>query len=231
MTAHEHPDLGRPDPDNAELLSLLADLVLSNDTPPNSPVPLPRTPSPRVSSSSVRAFHLGGSKKKPRAKKAAYVVFCGKQCGVFLTWAETEKLVSGVRHSIFRGYRSQSEASAAFAYAQARSWTRVSDAPLVVSIPALPQPIEDRVPSLLPNPLNGSEALNGQWYIVYRGICPGVYRSHLESQLNTLGVRGSLHESIEGRASAIQKFDAATRRGDVRVIPPTYYPVGADPFV
>ncbi|KAJ6544604.1 hypothetical protein DFH09DRAFT_1321807 [Mycena vulgaris] len=172
--------------------------------------------------------HPSPSKTKP-AKKAAYVVFCGRRCGVFLTWRETKSLVSGVSNCIFRGYASIDEAHAAFAYTQARAWTRMSGV-AAPAIPVLPQPhhaFEAR------NPLNGAEQFDGRWYVVYRGIRPGVYRSHLESQLNTVGIRGSLHESIAGEPAALAKYAAAARRGDTAVLSPPYTPAGAldnDPF-
>jgi hypothetical protein len=87
---------------------------------------------------------------------------------------ETERLVIGVSNNIFRGYPSLQAAHAAFTYAEARSWTRVSDAPVVTGIPALPEPI---LASEWGNPLHESETLDDFWYIVYRGIRPGVYRS------------------------------------------------------
>ncbi|KAJ7450432.1 hypothetical protein FB451DRAFT_1410407 [Mycena latifolia] len=178
-----------------------------------------------IPSSHVRAVHHG--KTKGRTKKAAYAVFCGKRCGVFLTWFEVEPLVSGVHNCIFRGYASVADARAAFAYAEARWWTRVAGAP-IVAIPSLPEPVFE-----LNNPLNGSEALDGRWYLVYRGIRPGVYRSHLECQLNTLGIRGAVHESIEGQVAACRKYDEARDRGDVAVVAPTYYAYtdSSDPFL
>ena len=44
----------------------------------------------------------------------------------------------------------------------------------------------------------------------------------LESQLNTLGVRNSVHESVESYTGALQKFNAAQRRGDVASLLPIY---------
>ncbi|KAJ7435119.1 hypothetical protein B0H11DRAFT_2257618 [Mycena galericulata] len=145
------------------------------------------------------------SSPKARRKNRVYVVFCGCRSGVFHTWAETEPLVSGVHNCIFRGYSTTAEAHAAFRYALQRSWVRSYDDSATISIPALPVP----GPLAEINPLNGAEILNSKWFVVYRGISPGVYRSHLEAQLNTLGVKGVLHESIEGKAAALAKYAAA----------------------
>ncbi|KAJ7472808.1 hypothetical protein FB451DRAFT_1399006 [Mycena latifolia] len=144
----------------------------------------------------------GGRCKKPRTKKAAYVVFCGREIGVFRTWGQTEPLVKGVSNAILHGYTTTAEAEAAFAYALQKSWPTTS---------------QDL------NPLNGSKDLDDRWHVVYRGITPGVYRSHLESQLNTLGVPGALHKAIEGRRAALEKYAAATQHGDVSGVPPPAY--------
>ncbi|KAJ7087731.1 hypothetical protein C8R43DRAFT_965018 [Mycena crocata] len=161
---------------------------------------------------------------KKHVKKAAYVIYRGINIGVRLTWSETKPLVSGVSNCIFHGYASVAEAQAAFSYAQVRSWMRVIGSARAAAIPIadLPQP-------LLENPLTWSETLDDTWYIVYAGILPGVYRSHLECQLNTLGISGALHESIIDQAAAFAKFAAAA--GTVRYLPPTYYVDYSDPFL
>jgi hypothetical protein len=84
--------------------------------------------------------------------------------------------VKHVPNNIHRGYKSVAEANAAFEYARARSWTRVADAAVVgPPIPALPMPLG--INDNHQNPLNGSETLDDFWFVVYKGICPGVYRS------------------------------------------------------
>jgi hypothetical protein len=88
--------------------------------------------------------------------------------------AEVTPLVIGVSNNIFRGYPSVEAACAAFAYAEARLWTRVCNTPVVAGIPALPVPI---LAGERGNPLHESETLDDFWYVVYRGIRPGVYRS------------------------------------------------------
>ncbi|KAJ7172870.1 hypothetical protein C8R43DRAFT_1119703 [Mycena crocata] len=134
-------------------------------------------------------------KKRGHSKKAAYVIYCGINTGVRLQ--QTEPLVRGVPNCIFRGYATVREAVAAFDYAVERGWTRNVGDDIQAPIPVLPQPTA-HIPDDT-NPLNGSEDLDDTWFVVYPGITPGVYRSHLECQLNTLGVRGALHESIAGR--------------------------------
>ncbi|KAJ7837459.1 hypothetical protein B0H13DRAFT_2261035 [Mycena leptocephala] len=175
-----------------------------------------------VANAHVRAIQTGGRRKKPRTHIAAYTVFCGRQHGVFKTWAETEPLVKRVSKCIFRGYGTLAEARAAYEYAAARSWVRVADAPVIAAIPHLPQP-QVASSANLTNPLNGNEDFNGRWFVVYAGITPGVYRSLLESQLNTLGVPGAIHESIVGWSAAWAKFTEATGRNETRVGPAPAY--------
>ncbi|KAJ7044910.1 hypothetical protein C8F04DRAFT_1250153 [Mycena alexandri] len=168
----------------------------------------------------VHTVRPGGRRNKPRTKKAAYVVFVGRDTGVLSTWAEAERLVKGVSGCIFRGYSTVAEAEAAYAYALEHSWVRNCSLPVVAAIPTLPQPVQvsDGV-----NPLNGAEEFDGRWYVVYRGITPGVYRSHLECQLNTVGVRGMLHESVQGISLALSKFESARARGNTKAAPPPAY--------
>ncbi|KAJ7140436.1 hypothetical protein C8R46DRAFT_1233883 [Mycena filopes] len=176
-----------------------------------------------VANTSVRAVQRGAPKKKKKAGKqpaAGYAIFCGLRCGVFETWAETRPLVNGVKNCIFRGYPTMQEAHAAFAYATNQGWVRRADAPVLSGIPRLPEPIalHDTI-----NALNNHENFDGLWYVVYRGIIPGVYRSHLESQLNTVGVRGALHESVQGLSAAIVKYTDAMARGETGVSSPPSY--------
>ncbi|KAJ7025070.1 hypothetical protein C8F04DRAFT_1269682 [Mycena alexandri] len=158
--------------------------------------------------------------KKKRTKKAAYTVFFGRVPGVFMTWAETKQLVDGVPNAIFRGYRTVAEAHAAYAYAHARSWMRVCGSALSSTptpIPILPAPSTNSGPL---NPLHGTEALNNTWYIVYRGVLPGVYHSNLEASLNTVGIGNALYESVEGREEAFRRYREAQAQRNRAISPP-----------
>ncbi|KAJ7023228.1 hypothetical protein C8F04DRAFT_1193684 [Mycena alexandri] len=154
-----------------------------------------------------------GCRERLCTRLAAYVVFCGLQCGVFETWNKTHALVSGVANSIFRGYPTVAEAQAAFAYATIRGWTRVAGRPVVSGIAQLPQPI---------NIQNTRNALNSDAEFNSTCKCPSSHSKSvlmrdgsLESQLNTVGVRGALHESIIGLSAAIKKYRNATSRGEI----------------
>ncbi|KAJ7884913.1 hypothetical protein B0H13DRAFT_2343485 [Mycena leptocephala] len=155
----------------------------------------------------VRGGHVH-TVRSPRQKphtgtKVAYVVFCGRCPGVYRRWSETERYVSRVSCCIFRGYTTVEAAEAAFAYALARSWTRVSDSSIVTAIPALPQPHPENSND---NPLHDTEALDNRWYNVYRGICPGVYRSHKRAELKLQS------EEEQARVAALNKEYQATYR-------------------
>ncbi|KAJ7154382.1 hypothetical protein C8R43DRAFT_1126460 [Mycena crocata] len=146
-------------------------------------------------------------RSKTRSKKAAYVIFFGRVPCVVLTWREAQPLVTGVSNAIFRGYKTVTQAQAAFAYAQARSWTRTcSSRPSSPSPPPLESLPSPSQPSDLPNPLHGDEALDDTWYVVYSGVRPGVYHSLLEALLNTVGISNSLYESVVGREQAFAQF-------------------------
>ncbi|KAJ7824660.1 hypothetical protein B0H14DRAFT_3469099 [Mycena olivaceomarginata] len=126
----------------------------------------------------VAGVHIVSHRSSPNSKKkkksVAYVVFCGLRCGVFHTWDETDALVSGVPNCIFRGFPSLAAVQAAFDYAEARLWTRDLSSNYPTPIAALPQPISAVTAS---NALSVSETEDDLWYVVYRGIYPGVYRS------------------------------------------------------
>ncbi|KAJ7784911.1 hypothetical protein DFH07DRAFT_763524 [Mycena maculata] len=162
-----------------------------------------------------------GRRPRNRGKKDAYVVFYGLRTGVFRTWDEIVPLIHGVRNNIHRAYKTVAEANTAYQYAVNRSWVRSCDGTVVTGIPELPQPTQDLATI---NPLHGTETLTSKWYLVFRGITPGIYRSYLESQLNTLGIRGATHKSVEGRAAAVATYERACARGDVGVLAPTYFP-------
>ncbi|KAJ6567623.1 hypothetical protein DFH09DRAFT_1314140 [Mycena vulgaris] len=230
---------------------LLANLSLGEDHTPRAPSP--RTPPPcsaRLSSSTTSALyyyesptkrgfttnwrvlitlHLPESNKaskKKRTKKAVYVVFVGRQPGVHRLWADAEAAVSGVSSAIHRGYVSILEAEAVYAYASTRHWTRSCEPHrppafnnAISTLPAPSQGMDD------PNPLHGSEVLDNTWFVVYRGIAPGVHHSVLEALLNTVGLSKSLYESVEGQDTALSQFRRAVHRGETAVTPPAAYSV------
>ncbi|KAJ7711504.1 hypothetical protein B0H16DRAFT_1480288 [Mycena metata] len=162
-----------------------------------------------------------GAKKK-RVKKAAYTVFFGRVPGVFQTWEDVKLSVNGVSNAIFRGYGTINAAHTAYAYAQARSWTRVcGSAPLPALTPLTPPPVATEVEP--PNPLHGTDPLDDTWYVVYRGVTPGVYHSVLEALLNTVGLSNPLYEGVKGREEAFRRYRDAQEQSSTAVLPPPSY--------
>ncbi|KAJ7241257.1 hypothetical protein C8J57DRAFT_1526991 [Mycena rebaudengoi] len=224
--------------DDSELADLIASLEICQPSPVPAPIASSRTPTTTyVYQSPARQgvtadWSLAGSAsqgvphghvhtvqkkvKKPRRNAGAYVVFHGIRPAVCSTWAEAKALTSGVSNSIHRSYRTLTEANAAFQYAQDRGWTRScnSQSP-AAAIRVLPIPM---IESDSANPLHGDDVLDNQWFVVYRGITPGVYQSLLEALLNTTGISASVYEGIEGRSEANLKFQGAVERGDVSAL-------------
>ncbi|KAK6985138.1 hypothetical protein R3P38DRAFT_2805869 [Favolaschia claudopus] len=152
--------------------------------------------------------------KKPRRKKAADY---------------THSLITRVNDNIFRGYSSVAEAEAAFAYAQARGWTRVIPGPQP-AISQLPVPITANAGAEADaaNPLHGSDPFDDTWFVVYRGGGAGCIsvskQGRLECQLNTLGIPNALHKSYPTKGEALSMYAAAVGRGEVSVLTPVYIP-------
>ncbi|KAJ7508855.1 hypothetical protein B0H11DRAFT_1901640 [Mycena galericulata] len=158
-----------------------------------------------------------------RHSKGGYAVFVGKKIGAFSRWDDVEPLVLGIPNALHQGYTTFDDALAAFAYARERSWTRVCAAR--PSSPGAVMPAQAVATVCLPTPTSYTDALNplhghnpdtGRkrlWYIVYRGITPGVYQSSLECQLNTVGIPGAVHDSCDDKMDAINRFERASRAG------------------
>ncbi|KAJ6504306.1 hypothetical protein C8R47DRAFT_1210372 [Mycena vitilis] len=231
------------DDDAAELEDVFSTLSLAGSTtrPPRPPrIYLFETPSTRgITTSWPEAAEQtqgvpGGSprrltpKKKRKPKSHAYVVFFGRQPGVYRLWyEEAEPLVSGVSGSLYQGYPSFDLATAAYEYARDHGWTRVLtsselvllDSTVLPPIPRLPTPAQ---PTAALNPLHVEG--DGRWYVVFCGIVPGVYQSSLECSLNVVGLRCAVHASFATQSLAIREFRKASAEGRVKRLSPTYSP-------
>ncbi|KAJ7602662.1 hypothetical protein DFH06DRAFT_1347914 [Mycena polygramma] len=170
-------------------------------------------------------------KRKPRKSCGGYAVFYGLIPGPYKDWSDAGPLVLGVPGSLCQGYRHYDTAVAAYEYARSKSWTRVCpsrDSPISTRLPrrsaapaAIPQLPE---PNYLdePNPLRGDDEDADKWYIVYCGVTPGVYQSHLECSLNTVGLRRPVYDSVYGRDAAVALYLDALERGNVHVLQHDY---------
>ncbi|KAJ7448469.1 hypothetical protein B0H11DRAFT_2247757 [Mycena galericulata] len=174
--------------------------------------------------------NVGKPVKHRRPKPRAYAVFFGRQPGPYLRWSGANGAsaqVTGVSAAIHQGYASQSEAEAAFAYAQTRGWTGTrpnGSQTIPTPINSVPTPVV--LPSVsFDNPLHGIAGCDETaWYVVYAGITPGIYRSVLECSLNTLGLPSAAHQSCASREEAQQRWENAKAAGHIRVLTPMYSP-------
>ncbi|KAJ6480182.1 hypothetical protein C8R45DRAFT_1100770 [Mycena sanguinolenta] len=147
---------------------------------------------------------VGRSRRTRKGPAAAYVVFFGRQVGVFTEWADAHRSTTGNGVAIHAGYPSLAAANAALEFARTKGWTADSS-PSVDSNSPLPLPS-----SYDENPLNSGNTSN-LWYVMCRGLVPGIYRSWLECSLNTSGVKGNLCNTFHSRAEAEQAFSEAVR--------------------
>ncbi|KAJ7084881.1 hypothetical protein B0H15DRAFT_802255 [Mycena belliarum] len=154
-----------------------------------------------VAGASVRG--TPGRRRDRKPPSAAYTVFFGGEVGVFDSWDDAKRSITGHGIAIHCGFPSIAAAHAALDYARARGWTADSTSPT----PALPLPS-----SYEDNALN-SQTSTDRWYAVCCGVAPGVYRSYLECALNTVGIRGNRCSSFKDRAAAEKAFAHATKVG------------------
>ncbi|KAJ7079043.1 hypothetical protein C8R43DRAFT_910228, partial [Mycena crocata] len=157
-----------------------------------------------------------GSSNGPKYKKppaCAFGIFFGGESGVFENWADVQRNITGHGLAIYSGFPTVAAAEAALAYARARGWTSDSNVPAGTSMTPLPVPS-----SYEDNPLNSAYP-SQLWYVVCRGVVPGVYRSYLECSLNSSGVRGNLVASFPTREAAEAAYTQALDGRWVRCIP------------
>ncbi|KAJ7603765.1 hypothetical protein DFH06DRAFT_1151642 [Mycena polygramma] len=161
---------------------------------------------PEVALPATTAQLSSPSPRKRGAKSRAYAVFFGRVPG----WAEADSQVSGARGSLFQSYPSEAAARAAYMHAEARSWTGVCSSSL---------PYEGISERQRPAPAALTQSLSplhcGTWYVVYKGIQPGVYQSFLECGLNTAGISGSRHDSFTDKRAAFASFADAEAGGSI----------------
>ncbi|KAJ7656856.1 hypothetical protein DFH06DRAFT_1328403 [Mycena polygramma] len=154
------------------------------------------------------SVYATGSRQRSRKKSRAYVVFYGGTIDVFDTWAKVQPAITGHGVAIHCGFPSMDTAHAALAYARSKGWTGDSSPPAASTSPST---------TYTENPLNvGSDGL---WYVVCRGVQPGIYRSHLECSLNVTGVKGNLFSAFDTFEEAESAFAGVVKAKLVRKIP------------
>ncbi|KAJ7226777.1 hypothetical protein GGX14DRAFT_555364 [Mycena pura] len=158
------------------------------------------------------AVATGSRSRTRKPRSAAYVVFYGGEVGVFEDWSDVVKSITGHSGAIYSGFPSIAAATAALAYARSKGWTGDSTAPPAYISPLpVPSSYED-------NPLH-STATTNRWYVVCRGVVPGVYRSYLECSLHTSGVKGNLYKAFDTREEAEAAYSQALQEEFVMCIP------------
>ncbi|KAJ7093641.1 hypothetical protein C8R43DRAFT_964574 [Mycena crocata] len=151
----------------------------------------------------------------PSSKKVAYVVYRGTDVGVKDSWAEVRRATERVRFAIHQGYASRAQAVAAFDRAHGNGWTCASGtwSTAPVDPDSAPRPFDSKSPEA--SDILSSRTPDDRWYIVYAGIHPGIFPTHVECQLNVLGIQSSLHECVITYAEAQAKFSRASLQGEV----------------
>ncbi|KAJ6503460.1 hypothetical protein C8R47DRAFT_1210705 [Mycena vitilis] len=167
--------------------------------------------------------NAGSQRLTPRRRKNkpsnAYTVFFGRNPGWYNSWDQVQSSVQGVRGAIYQGYHSDSAASSAYEYARVRLWTGVCS-----TSPNAPLPWAHLRSRQLPVPFTGTDSETntlhcGKWYVVYKGLSPGVYQSFLECGINTVGIRGSAHDAADSLDAATISFLKARDAGETASYP------------
>ncbi|TRM55226.1 hypothetical protein BD626DRAFT_419743 [Schizophyllum amplum] len=203
-----------------ELTQRLFGLAIADDAaPPSYSTSLPAS-EPVIASRPSTNIQSRSSTKRS-AKHGAYVVFIGKNAGVYRTWKDCFPNVNGVKHNSYQGYPSFAEAGAAFDVARARGLT-FSCANTALTVAR--QTSETRLTSedlilclaFLDDDASNAIAPPGHfYYTVFKGSQPGVYRTYLEVVLATTGLAGAVHGSYRAREEAITAFKRELDSGRV----------------
>ncbi|SJL18823.1 uncharacterized protein ARMOST_22424 [Armillaria ostoyae] len=130
----------------------------------------------------VRAVKKRHKRRPPRGY-GAYVVFVGVTPGVYLTWVECKAQAFGQPSNVYSGYMTLELAEAAFQYALDKGWVRYAnvDRPCTLPSQVLFDPNHSTTPEDYDTPLNVGKPFE-RWYMVYRGISPGIYKSETFDQ-------------------------------------------------
>ncbi|KAJ7914817.1 hypothetical protein B0H13DRAFT_1872529 [Mycena leptocephala] len=204
------------DYDDPAFLSLLASLDLA-DHEPSPPPPPPRTPSPRPLAVQRHTFPAMNGRNRAASRPTIYQYESPTRQGYTTEWFAALSHFFPVLILFTRSVAGTATQGVPGGHVRVvGSRPPAKNKPKREAEP-LPVVVADGA-----NPLNGTEDFDGKWFV---GITPGVYRSHLECQLNTVGVRGALHQSVEGISAALEKFAAATSRDEATIAqaPPFWY--------
>ncbi|KZP10389.1 hypothetical protein FIBSPDRAFT_899803 [Athelia psychrophila] len=164
----------------------------------------------------------------PRTHHAPFKYFAivkGTYPGVYEGhWFDYEMLVRKVPHANYKGFQKLDEAKAAFLAAYvlglvvaipARDSDNLGPRPPTASIVSTP-PSEDDVLAALSSTSQTSP--ESAWYVVFKGIRPGIYQSwNFVSDL-VRGVSTATYQRFESHDAAKAAFRHAERNGEVQVL-------------
>ncbi|KAL1685328.1 hypothetical protein GGG16DRAFT_118978 [Schizophyllum commune] len=188
----------------------------------SAPVATSTQPSPAIATSAQPSPAIPTrSRRKGKKKHGGYVVFVGKQAGVYRTWSECNEQVYRVSHSVHHGYQSVTEARYAFEVAKANGLT-FSCGEAVISVGgemgATRLTMDDLYPCLafIDDAISSAIAPDQHgWYVVFKGKQPGVFRTYLEVSLYTTGLASAVQVSYSSRDEAVSAFERALGQGRV----------------
>lgn len=171
------------------------------------------------------------SKKSPKV----YVVFIGKQPGVYTSWYahppvavrilltfawrdNCEEQITGVA-SVHQGYSSGSDAAKAYRFAVQQGMVSRTVAGRAFDTRVAPRASVDFLTapeSKFDNALNVG-ITRKRWYNVYQGRVPGIYRTYLECSLSVVSVSNAVHDSFFTLQEARDAYTEADNEGRVFV--------------
>nr|GAT43315.1 predicted protein [Mycena chlorophos] len=119
--------------------------------------------------------------------------------------------------AVYKAYVNIAEAETAFEYARQRGYTTTSpQRGLLLPVDQIPKSALQQDGTIDAARLTPC-ATDEEWYVVYKGVNPGLYPTYLECALNTCGVRLAVHQAYNTLADALVSFRAALRRpGEVQ---------------
>ncbi|KAF5325982.1 hypothetical protein D9611_000240 [Ephemerocybe angulata] len=175
----------------------------------------------------------------PSARKNFYVVTKGRVPGIYDTWTEAAAQKDDLPDAIYEGFETYAQAREVWDKAVDKGWVKrcnpdagakgkkgsPSRRPLGASSSC--SAIEDARTTTMNTPPST------EWYVVTRGIKPGVYSTWREASQYVTNVIGALYDPFESELEALRAFTTASVQGQIEVVdrdghllhgPPRYQP-------
>ncbi|KAF7967887.1 hypothetical protein HWV62_32832 [Athelia sp. TMB] len=163
-----------------------------------------------------RTHGVESPKKTPPSKSKtakAYVVYQGRTTGVFEHWTPVEAATTGISGPVFEGFPSLLCAQRAWFIAEQMNVVRTLRPNVEYGpCPAFYGPIAVTL-------LNFPEDYFGQrFYVVSKGLCPGVYPFWGLAASQVLHVRNAIYKDYTSRAQALEMWQRAISEGSVHTL-------------